>query len=211
MKLLVDFIEDNVTPSDFLDVFYEDKEMQATLEEETDIDSYPNCGNLCLFIFEANASKIGSVYDLKNVIKQYLNKKEIAFAYSDKKEMGISIDKYLRTPIKMEQLIQITPSELDMFTLYTDADVKSIDRDTELYIDDPIEIDYGGNELYPTFAKKNGLSYYFNGDIASDIIWNTKHQLGSKTPSIDDYIKNFNYYDKYDCFFDFEEGQNYEI
>ena len=116
----------------------------------------------------------------------------------------MDIDKYLRTPIKMEQLAQITPSELDMFTLYIDVNVKIIDKDTELYIDDPIEVDDNDNEIYPTFAKKNNLLYYFNGDIASDIIANAKHQLAPKTPSVDDYIRNFNYYSKHDCFFSFE-------
>jgi len=91
LKLLVDFIEDNITPSDFLNAFYIDEKLQAILEEETDIYPYTNCGNLCLFVFEANASKLGSVYNLKDAIKLYLQKKDIAFTYSDKTEKNYNI------------------------------------------------------------------------------------------------------------------------
>ena len=88
---MVDFIEDKITPSDFLNAFYEDEKLQSTLEEEKDIDPYTNCGNLCLFIFEANASKLGSVLNLKDALKQYLQQKKIAFAYSDKTEKNYDI------------------------------------------------------------------------------------------------------------------------
>ena len=118
----------------------------------------------------------------------------------------MEIVKYLRTPIKMEQLIQFIESELDMHTLYTDPNIEVVNKDTEFYLDNPIEVDDNDNELYPPFAKKSNLLYYFNGDIVSDIIGNTKHQFEPKTPTINDYIKNFNYYSEHDCFFDFEQA-----
>ena len=91
MKLLIDFIEDRVSPSDFLNLFYEDEELQAVLEKETNICPYTNCGNLCLFIFEVNASNLGSVLNLKDALKQYLQKKNVAFTCSDKTEKNYDI------------------------------------------------------------------------------------------------------------------------
>jgi len=116
----------------------------------------------------------------------------------------MEINKYLRTPIKIEQLIQITPSELDEFTLYADKVIETVDENTVFYLDEPIEVDENDNELYPSFINENNLRYFFNGDIVSDIISNAQHQLEPKTPTIDDYVKNFDYYHKHDCFFNFE-------
>ena len=115
----------------------------------------------------------------------------------------VGISKHLRTPIKIERLIQFAENELDMHVLYTNPNVEIVDMYTEFYLDDPIEVDDNDSEIYPPFAKANKLLYYFNGDIASDIIANTRHQLDPKVPSVDDYIKNFNYYSKHDCFIDF--------
>jgi hypothetical protein len=116
----------------------------------------------------------------------------------------MSIENFLRIPVKMEQLIQLTENGLDMYVLYTTPDVGNINEDTVFYLDNHIEVDDDDNEIYPPFAKQNGLLFYFNGDTATDIIFNTKYQLGEKTPNIDDYIRNFNYYNEHDCFIDFE-------
>ena len=91
MKLLIDFIEDRITPGNFLDMFYEDEELQSVLEKEKNIPPYTDCGNLCLYIFEVNASKLGSVLNLKDAIKKYLSKKEIEFTYSDKTDKNFNI------------------------------------------------------------------------------------------------------------------------
>ena len=90
-----------------------------------------------------------------------------------------------------------------MYALYVDSDFGTVTADTVFYLDHFIEVDDDDNEIYPLFAVANNLRYYYNGDIASDIIGNTRHQLEPKTPSVDDYIKNFNYYSKHDCFVDF--------
>ena len=39
----------------------------------------------------------------------------------------MEINNYLRTPVKIEQLVQIMLSELDMLTLYADEIVETID------------------------------------------------------------------------------------
>lgn len=115
----------------------------------------------------------------------------------------MSIEKFLRIPIKVEQLIQLSEDELNMCVLYAMPEVDNISEDTVFYLDDFIEVDDDDNEIYPPFAKETGLVYFLNGDIVADIISNTKYQFGEKTPRIDDYIRNFNYYCKYDCFVSF--------
>jgi len=119
----------------------------------------------------------------------------------------MSLDKYLRTPIKLEQLIQFTQDELYNYSLYATSDVDCIDTNTVVYLDDTTEIDNDENEIKPQFAKATGLRHYFNGYIAYSIIWNTGHQLKPEIPSIDDYMKAFNHYIKNDCFFDFSGKQ----
>ena len=110
------------------------------------------------------------------------------------------IEEFLRTPVKMGQIVQFSGDELDMYCLYTAPDVESIDKNTLFYIDGYTEIDDDDNEIYPQFIRENNLCIYFHGDIASDIIRNTKHQLEPRIPSVDEYIENFNYYNEHDCF-----------
>jgi len=115
----------------------------------------------------------------------------------------MGIDEYLRVPIQIEQLIQFSQDELDMYVLYVYSDFEIVTADTVFYLDGYCEVDDADNEIYPPFVVKNNLLSYFHGDIASDIIANTRHQLKPKIPNADDYIKNFNYYNKHDCFVDF--------
>lgn len=77
---------------------------------------------------------------------------------------------------------------------------------TIFYFDVPVEVDDGDNdnETYPPFTKENKLRLYFIGEKVAEIIGNTRHQLSPKIPDINDYIKNFNYYNKHDCCVDFE-------
>ncbi|MEO3944834.1 hypothetical protein [Gorillibacterium sp. CAU 1737] len=109
----------------------------------------------------------------------------------------------IRKPITIHQLIGIAQDDLDEFNLYRKED-SPIDETSTLYLDDPIDVDdETDEEIYPEFAKEHGLSIYFSGQVASDLIANTRHQV--KNPSLQDYIDNFNYYDKHDCFFTFSQ------
>ena len=56
-------------------------------------------------------------------------------------------------------------------------------------------------EIYPEFALKHDLQMHFLGQIIEDIKDNTKYQL--QNPTEEDFLKNFNYYNKHDSFFDF--------
>jgi len=91
LKLIIDFIEDKITPSDFLNAFYEDEELQAALEEEKDSVRNLNDYSLCHCILEANASDLGSILNIKYAIKSYLEKEGISFSYSDKTEKNHNI------------------------------------------------------------------------------------------------------------------------
>ncbi len=63
----------------------------------------------------------------------------------------ISIEKYVRTPIIMEQLIQISQDELDVYNLYVNQDIDYINEKTIVFLDNPIEVDDNDNEIYPEF------------------------------------------------------------
>ena len=134
------------------------------------------------------------------------DKREITLEWLKLETDTLSIDEYLRSPIKMEKLIQFSESDFFNFDLYVDEslDVEIISGDTVFYLDDPVDVDDNDNEIYPPFAKKNHLWIYFIGEKVAEIIGNTRHQLCPKIPSIDDYIKNFNYYNKHDCCFTFD-------
>ena len=131
--------------------------------------------------------------------------KEIPLELIIRKFDTVSIDGYLRVPITMKQLIRFAEHELDMYTLYVASDFNwKVKATTVLYLDDYVEVDDGDNEIYPPFAKERNLMVYFHGDIVSAIIENTREQLIPKIPTVNDYIKNFNYYCAYDAFYDFE-------
>ena len=115
----------------------------------------------------------------------------------------LDIEEHLRTPIKMKQLIQFPKDKLEQYAVYTNSKIDTINADTIFYVDDTVEVDDEDNEIYPLFAQENNLLIYFLGFQMADIISNTKHQLDYKKPSVDDYIKNFNNYSEYDCYFSF--------
>jgi len=91
LKLLVDFIEDKITPSDFLNAFYDNAELQAVLEEETDVVKHTKAASLAHYLYETNATNMGSVLNIKHAIKRYLDKKEIPYSYSDKADKSYNI------------------------------------------------------------------------------------------------------------------------
>lgn len=91
MKLLVDFMEDKISPKDFTDAFYQDTDLQIILEEETEIVKHTQTSSLCHYIFEVNASEVESVLNAKEKIGLFLDKKEIAYSYSDKTEVTYDV------------------------------------------------------------------------------------------------------------------------
>jgi hypothetical protein len=46
LKLLVDFIEDKISPSDFWDTFYQDIDLQTSLEKETELVEHTSASSL---------------------------------------------------------------------------------------------------------------------------------------------------------------------
>ena len=140
--------------------------------------------------------------DFYNEVLDNKEKREIPLE-SILKTDEVSIQNFLRVPVKIKQLVRFSEHELNMYALYVTSDFKTVNKDTLFYLDDHVEVDDNDNELYPQFATENNLEIYFHGDIASGIIGNTRHQLDPKSPSVNDYIKNFNHYDKHDCFLDF--------
>ena len=109
----------------------------------------------------------------------------------------------LRVPLKMENLFQIPQDILDGYDLYAMPDMSQADKNTIMYLDDHVSVDdETDEEIYPKFSVEHNLIWFFSGPVVADIIMNTKHQL--QNPTVDDFIVNFNYYNKNDCFFTFQ-------
>lgn len=114
----------------------------------------------------------------------------------------MEIEKYVRTPINMEQLFKLDNDMLDEYALYVAKDIVSFDINTIVYLDNNLDVDdETDEEIYPSFAHDLNLQWFFSGQVVSDIIVNTKHQLTN--PTVADYVKNFIYYNEHDCFYDF--------
>jgi hypothetical protein len=111
-------------------------------------------------------------------------------------------EKYVRTPISLEQLFKLDNDMLDEHDLYAKKDIVKFDINTLVYLDDLIDVDDDtDDEIYPSFALDLNLQWLFSGQVISDIIVNTQHQLTN--PTVNDYIKNFIYYHQHDCFITF--------
>jgi hypothetical protein len=118
-----------------------------------------------------------------------------------------SIEDYLdysKMPIKIAQLLRFSKDDLDRYTIYVHYDTEDIDADTGFYIDEHVDVNDDDEEIYPDFVDEMDLEPYFSGDRVADIIDNTRHQLDPAVPTIADYINNFNYYNKHDCFLTFD-------
>jgi hypothetical protein len=118
-----------------------------------------------------------------------------------------NIEKYIRVPMKLEELFEIPRDVLDDHQLYVAHEtgkMKFYVKDTIVYLDEPVAIDdETDEEIYPAFVLKNNLEMDLSGQLVNDVIDNTKHQLNN--PTIDDFIVNLNYYNHFDCFFTFKE------
>jgi hypothetical protein len=124
-----------------------------------------------------------------------------------RKDFDIEADivQYVRVPIRIEELFDIPEDILENHQLYFTHETYEMDflsKGTIVYLDDIVDVDdETDNEIYPAFALKNDLEMSLLGQLLNDIIGNTKHQL--QNPTADDFIKNLNYYNNHDCFFDF--------
>jgi len=119
-------------------------------------------------------------------------------------QMGVKMEteKYVRTPISLEQLFKIDTNLLEEYDLYVKEDMVEIDENTIVYLDNPLDVnDDTEDEIYPSFAQEYDLHWFFSGQVINDIIVNTQHQLSN--PTVKDYIKNFIYYNENDCFLTF--------
>ncbi len=111
-------------------------------------------------------------------------------------------ERYVRTPISLEQLFILDTDLLEEYDLYVKEDMIEFDENTIVYLDDPLDVDDDTeDEIYPSFAQELDLQWFFSGQVINDIIVNTQHQLVN--PAVKDYIINFIYYNKNDCFLTF--------
>ncbi|MBU5482920.1 hypothetical protein KQI86_01195 [Clostridium sp. MSJ-11] len=111
-------------------------------------------------------------------------------------------ERCMRTAIKIEELLMVNKDLLDMHALYVEKDVEKFDENTIVYLDNHLGVDEEADtEIYPVFAHKYDLQWFFSGQVVSDIITNTQFQL--KNPTVADYIINLNYYNEHDCFYKF--------
>ena len=114
----------------------------------------------------------------------------------------MNIERHLRIPLKMEQLVQFTEDEISSYTIYLAKDDEYFDVNTIFYLDDDGKLDDNGNTLFPRFVSENGLIPYLNGDNFFDIIEHTKYKLAPDIPSVNDYIASFNRSNTHDDLFD---------
>jgi elongation factor Ts len=135
-------------------------------------------------------------------ISRFEKRRKIARTDADVKA---DIARYVRVPIKIEELFIVPESILEEHQLYVTREVGEknfMDKGVIVYLDDIVGVDdETDKEIYPTFALNNNLEMNLLGKLVNDIIYNTKHQL--KNPTANDFIKNFNNYMKHDCFLDF--------
>ncbi|MCT4597231.1 MAG: hypothetical protein N4A50_05060 [Vallitalea sp.] len=114
------------------------------------------------------------------------------------------MSRFIRKPLKIEQLVVIECKTLESYDLYVKKNTDFFDEQTIIYLDEAVDVDDDTDEeIYPDFAIKSDLEWYFSGQVIYDIIDNTKYQL--KNPSVQDYIKNLNNYSEHDCFYTFNE------
>lgn len=104
----------------------------------------------------------------------------------------------------MEELVAIDYKILEAYDLYVKENTDFFELKTIVYLDEVVDVDDDTDEeIYPEFAIKSDLKWYFSGQVFNDIIDNIKYQL--KNPSVQDYIKNLNNYSEHDCFYTFNE------
>lgn len=114
------------------------------------------------------------------------------------------MSKFIRKPLKIEQLVVIEFKILEEYDLYVEKNTDFFDLQTIVYLDEVVDIDdETDEEIYPEFSIKKDLEWYFSGQVPNYIIDNTKFQL--KNPSVQDYIRNLNNYSSHDCFYTFNE------
>ncbi len=111
-------------------------------------------------------------------------------------------EKCVRTSISLEQLFKLDTDLLEEYDLYVKEDMVEFDKNTIVYLDDPLDVDDDTeDEIYPSFAEELDLQWLLSGQVINDIIVNTQHQLPN--PTVKDYIINLIYYNENDCFFTF--------
>ncbi|MCT4621855.1 MAG: hypothetical protein N4A62_21005 [Marinisporobacter sp.] len=114
------------------------------------------------------------------------------------------MSKFIREPLKIEELVAIDHKILEAYDLYVKKNTDFLDLQTIVYLDEAVAVDdETDEEIYPEFVIMNDLEWYFSGQVIIDIIDNTKYQL--KNPSVQDYITNLNNYSEHDCFYTFNE------
>jgi hypothetical protein len=112
------------------------------------------------------------------------------------------MSKFIRKPLKIEELVTIEYKILEVFDLYVKKEHRLFNAESIVYLDEVVAInDETDEEIYPEFVVKNDLEWYLSGQVVIDILDNTKYQL--KKISIQDYIKNLNNYSEHDCYYTF--------
>ena len=99
------------------------------------------------------------------------------------------MERYLRKPLRIEQLFEVPAKALCNYDLYVPQEVTIVDESTRIYLDDCVD----ENDVYPPFAQKQGLKWLLFGNMVEDsiVVWATdSRQELDLTAS----LENFFYY-----------------
>ena len=73
---------------------------------------------------------------------------------------------YLRKPLEIERLFELSATALCNFDLYVLKNVTFVDKSTKIYLDDCVE----EGDIYPPFAQDRGLKWLLHGNMVMDTI-----------------------------------------
>jgi hypothetical protein len=83
--------------------------------------------------------------------------------YLKLEENRMETEKYVRTPISLEQLFRLDTDLLEAYDLYVKVDMVKYDKNTIVYLDDPLDVDDDTeDEIYPSFAQEIDLQWFFS-------------------------------------------------
>ncbi len=78
-QIIKDFLSEKITIESFFEHIYSNEDLQAELEKEVNIKPFTNSGSLFLFLMEIDISNYGCIWDAKDALSKFLEKRGVEF------------------------------------------------------------------------------------------------------------------------------------
>jgi hypothetical protein len=158
------YLEGELSDDIFFEGIYKDQELQNILEHEKDIPPYTNEGSLLQFLLiGGNAKKLEFIIDVKDVLRQFLVKKNVKFIYSEKSNDIYNI------------LLKYQPKWLDINPEYFSTIIKNYNGKNKKEIKEEIREKIKNDFIYmknppkwlqsPNWPIENGQPLIFIGEL----------------------------------------------